>query len=351
MDYQLGRPPRNMARRFLLRGICLLTVWGCSTMPLWAADGIASTATTSRPAALPTESDASLPVQTMVTDPCTISLPRTRANAAAPSPSQISALTSLMARAKSQANVSPVDSQRGSTAAQELWSSRIPGSQTRLVAFGVPSMPGGDSDAEASLALKRLILQVHSLTRSEKSVPQPPEPMRDPKRDTSRLGTLTKPAMTVQPPAPTPVDTNSVKVAPAPAVVPATPDGTSGLSPKAQKTLDDLRQNPSRVQDPLEAAELLFLSGRATDAVPFYEEALRRTRAGDAACVGDRAWILFQLGNCLRETDITKAQDAYTKLIAEYPDSPWTEMARASGRYLTWYQSTRPDQLRASAGK
>ena len=82
--------------------------------------------------------------------------------------------------------------------------------------------------------------------------------------------------------------------------------------------------------------------------MPFYEEALRRTRAGDAASDGDRAWILFQLGNCFRETNIAKAQDAYMKLIAEYPDSPWTEMARAGGRFLTWYQNTRPDQLTAA---
>lgn len=110
-------------------------------------------------------------------------------------------------------------------------------------------------------------------------------------------------------------------------------------------TIDNLQENPSRVRDPLEVAELLFLSGRAADAACFYEEALRRIPAGDAGTAADRAWILFQLGNSRRETDVAKAQDTYAKLIAEYPDSPWTEMARASDRLLTWYQTTKPEQL------
>jgi tetratricopeptide (TPR) repeat protein len=127
------------------------------------------------------------------------------------------------------------------------------------------------------------------------------------------------------------------------------PETAPTLASKTQKGLDDLRKNAGRVRDPLEVAELLFLSGRPTEAAPFYEEALRRTSAGDAASAADRAWILFQLGNSLREADAAKAQDAYMKLIAEYPESPWTEMARASGRLLTWYQSTRPDQLVAQS--
>jgi len=205
--------------------------------------------------------------------------------------------------------------------AVDLWSSRI-------------SAPDPRDDAETSLALKRLIRQVQSMTLNDKSSAQTPAPPAEP-----------DPA--AKPPAPTAANTERVDPAQPEAIATTASETTQALPSKAQKILEDLRRNPSRVQDPLEAAELLFLSGRPTDAVPFYEEALRRTRAGDAASGGDRAWILFQLGNCLRETDTAKAQDAYTKLIAEYPGSPWTEMARAGGRLLTWYQSARPDQLTA----
>jgi hypothetical protein len=209
----------------------------------------------------------------------------------------------------------------GGPLALELWSSRI-------------SAPDPREDAETSLALKRLIQQVHSVTFNDKNPAQPPVPPAGPQ---------TK----AQPPVPAVAKTENIEPAEPESVTASAPDTAPALSAKAQKTLDNLRQNPSRVRDPLEAAELLFLSGRPADAAPFYQEALRRTGA-DAASGGDRAWILFQLGNCLRETDPAKAQDAYLKLIAEYPSSPWTEMAKAGGRLLTWYQSARPDQLMAS---
>jgi tetratricopeptide (TPR) repeat protein len=201
----------------------------------------------------------------------------------------------------------------------KVWSSRI----------GAPE--AGD-DAETSLALKRLIRQVRLLTLNDRSPAPPSAPTVDP------------PA---EPEIPAPVVTNAANIEPAPPepVASAAPQTTPVLSPKTQSTLEGLQKNAGRVRDPLDVAELLFLSGRPTEAAAFYEEALRRTSAGDTGAAADRAWILFQLGNCLRETDATKAQDAYMKLIAQYPDSPWTEMARASGRLLTWYQSTRPDQL------
>ncbi len=135
------------------------------------------------------------------------------------------------------------------------------------------------------------------------------------------------------------------QVTPTEAAAHPTPETAPMLSEKARKALADLQRNPSRVRDPLETAELLFLSGRPGDAAPFYEEALRRTSPGTATANDDRAWILFQLGNCLRETDAAKAQNSYAKLLSEYPDSPWTEMARAGGRLLTWYQNVRPEQL------
>ena len=80
---------------------------------------------------------------------------------------------------------------------------------------------------------------------------------------------------------------------------------------------------------------------------------LRQSRSTGSAAVdpsydADRAWILFQLGNCLRETDSAKAQEAYMKLVSEYPDSPWTELAKAHGRLLTWYQKSRPGQVATS---
>jgi hypothetical protein len=254
-----------------------------------------------------------------VADPCAPGTPTMQTDATAnPSRNSASALASLVTRARSQKGAAPADAEHGGPVALELWSSRV-------------SAPQVSADTESSQALQSLIRQVRTLTVGNKG---PTEPA------VSAVAQLT-----AQPPAPVATSIETVKPVPVEAVAAAAPDAAPVLSPQAQKTLDDLRKDPNRVHDPLETAELLFLSGRPTDAVPFYEEALRRTRAGDVVSGGDRAWILFQLGNCLRETDIAKAQDAYLKLIAEYPDCPWTEMARAGGRFLTWYQTARPDQL------
>lgn len=280
----------------------------------WAADKGKSPAAANR-RTVPSKKPA-------VTDPCALGHATMQTGAAAgPSHNSASALTSLVTRAKNQTGTSLTDAERGNPLAQELWSSRV-------------SVPAAGDDTETSLALQHLIRQVRTLAGDNKGATEP--------------SVSAAPQWTAEPPAPVAVATETAKPVPAEAVTATPPETTSMLSPKTQKTLEDLRKDPNRVRDPLETAELLFLSGRPTDAVPFYEEALRRTRAGDIASAGDRAWVLFQLGNCFRETDIAKAQDAYMKLIAEYPDSPWTEMARAGGRFLTWYQSARPDQLTAT---
>jgi hypothetical protein len=254
-----------------------------------------------------------------VTDPCAPAAP-TMQTKATPEASRhsSSALAGLVTHAKAQQGTSRANPENGGPLVLDLWSSRI-------------AVPGGNEDAATSLALQRLIRQVHTLATNDKSAAQPPASAPKP------------------PPArpPTVVAAHAEAAEPGEAQAAATTasETASELPPEAQKILAGLQKNPSRIGDPLETAELLFLSGRPTDAAAFYQEALRRTRAGDSASADDRAWILFQLGNCLRETDSAKAQDAYAKLMAEFPNSPWTEMARAGSRLLTWYQSTRPDQL------
>jgi tetratricopeptide (TPR) repeat protein len=307
--------------RSSVRGVCLLLcLLCCGATPSWAAGTVKSRATSKPRASAPAKPAASRPNKPAVPDPCAPGAATMQTNAAAePSRNSTSALASLVTRARSQEGASPADLERSNSLALDLWSSRV-------------SAPQTSNDAETSLALQRLIRRVRTLTVDDKSTTQP-------------VATPAEPPRTAEPPASTAA---SAAAGPVEASAAATPEPTPALSPKAQKTLEELRKDPTSVRDPLETAELLFLSGRPTDAAPFYEEALRRTRAGDAASGGDRAWILFQLGNCLRETDVAKAQETYMKLIAEYPNSPWTEMARAGGRFLTWYQSARPDQLTAA---
>jgi len=301
--------------------LCLSLLSGGATQS-WAAGKTSSRPASTRRAAPPAKPVASVPGAPTVSDPCAPAASTMQTKAIGePSRNSTSALASLVTRARSQEGPSPADANQAGPLALELWSSRI-------------LAPNANDDTETSLALKRLIRQVHSLALNEKS---PAQAAPAPESESATPPQASVASRTARVP-PTRVESAAT----------TTPETAPALSAKAQKALEDLRKDPSRVRDPLETAELLFLSGRPTDATPFYEEALRRTRPGEAASSSDRAWILFQLGNCLRETDTVKAQDSYTKLIAEYPNSPWTEMARAGGRFLTWYQSTRPDQLMAT---
>jgi uncharacterized protein with HEPN domain len=42
---------------------------------------------------------------------------------------------------------------------------------------------------------------------------------------------------------------------------------------------------------------------------------------------------------------MARAKDMYMKLVSEYPASPWTELAKAHGRLITWYQTAKPQQF------
>jgi tetratricopeptide (TPR) repeat protein len=234
-------------------------------------------------------------------------------------------LAKLLSRTRSQAKASETADAAGRAGAprpgfersgplsQELWSSRI-------------AAPETGQDAEASLALRRLIRQVRSVRFGDTDAGPTFTPAELPPAF-QRSETRVAQAHAARPTPPT-----------ASATAPVASEPATSLSAQARKTLDMLRQNPLQVREPLEMAELLFLSGRPTEAAPFYARALDQIGRINPSYDADRAWVLFQLGNCLRETDAAKAQETYTKLVAEYPDSPWAELAKAHGRLLTWYQ-------------
>jgi len=111
-------------------------------------------------------------------------------------------------------------------------------------------------------------------------------------------------------------------------------------------TVEVLAKNPEQAQDPLVLAEVLFAGGRKKLAAVFYQEALNRdTKKGEKLSAEDKAWALFQAANCLREKDMTAAEKLYLRLIAEYPDCPWVEIAKAQCKLIEWYQHDKPRLL------
>jgi TolA-binding protein len=118
--------------------------------------------------------------------------------------------------------------------------------------------------------------------------------------------------------------------------------------PVASQTLqmlENLLQHPDQTDNPFELAEVLFLSGHLKEASVFYREALNRERPDQPDPTEDRPWILFQIGNCLRHEDMPTAMKMYKQLITEYPDSPWTDLAKARHKLINWYRKDKPRTL------
>ena len=103
------------------------------------------------------------------------------------------------------------------------------------------------------------------------------------------------------------------------------------------------------MDSPFELAETLFLSGNPDEAAVFYTEALVRTEPNDVGSSLDRAWMLFQTGNCLRGADLPAATKMYTQLLTEYPTSPWADIARVQVTLIDWYLKDEPHKLIVSA--
>ena len=109
--------------------------------------------------------------------------------------------------------------------------------------------------------------------------------------------------------------------------------------------LRNLAQNPEKLDNPLELGEILFVSGNVKEASTFYSEALKRKDPNDVSVSRDRAWILFQIGNCLRNDDLPAAAKMYQQLLTEYPNSPWADMATAQRNLIAWYLKDEPVKL------
>lgn len=228
------------------------------------------------------------------------------------------AVTGLLSRTTTQGQEVDANLPRSTDLTRRLWESRM-------------AAPDPNEDAETRAALNDLIRRIRTV-RFEESTRQP---------------TFAVPVEPTAPATPTPLASPVTTTAP-PAESSASstpPEQDDRLAPKTIKKLENALQDPNQVGDPLELAELLFLSGHRTEAAVFYERALARTTPHDRATEDDRAWIMFQLANCLRETDLARAKDLYMKLVSEHPGSAWTELAKAHGRLITWYQSAKPQQF------
>ena len=109
--------------------------------------------------------------------------------------------------------------------------------------------------------------------------------------------------------------------------------------------VDELIKEPNRISNPFELAEILFKTGRTAQAAVCYKRALATMTANDPNMAGERAWILFQIGNCLKYDDPNAARESYAELVRTHPDSPWAEAAKSRYDLVDWYQKENPRNL------
>ena len=117
------------------------------------------------------------------------------------------------------------------------------------------------------------------------------------------------------------------------------------ITDQTLQLLKNLSQHLDNLRNSFELGETLFLSGNLKEAAIFYQEALKRKSPDDVGSARNRAWILFQIGNCLRNDDPITAMKMYGQLITEYPNSPWKELAGARSKLLNWYLTDKPGEL------
>jgi hypothetical protein len=190
---------------------------------------------------------------------------------------------------------------------QELWRSSI---------AAPPDTSTEPSLSEAADAVQAIV-----------TAPQRAKPPAQPPRGLS----ASAPATTAGPAI---VGPNAVAVAVAAQTQPA------GPPPLEPNTLARLKLAPAAGPiGKVALADALFSQDQLDAAAELYKDALAQDKEGH-----DKDWILFQLGNSLREKDAAAARTFYKRVSAECPGSAWATLAATECQYLDHQQepTTKP---------
>ncbi len=117
------------------------------------------------------------------------------------------------------------------------------------------------------------------------------------------------------------------------------------ITKKTMQLFEQLSLQPQQIKSPFELAEILFRGGQLKEAAKCYKDALHYLTADANGSYENKAWILFQIGNCLQKDDPTAAMQMYKQLILECPNSPWTDLAKIKSNLIDWYLKEKPDKL------
>jgi tetratricopeptide (TPR) repeat protein len=234
-------------------------------------------------------------------------------------PNDGASATAVLSRIMRAQTSKSAETQRSTQSAitRQLWRSRV-------------LAPEQTDDAEAQITLNDLVRRIRSVKFETREQPLDAAPFTTPEPTRRHLDTILDQGLATQSPAQSPA---------APSAPLENP-----LSDEAAEALKRVIADPNQAGNPLELAELLYLTGRLPEAAVLYRKALDVATGKGLAAQADRAWILLQLGNCLRDARPAEARDIYARLVAEYPDCPWVDLAKTNSQFTTWYEQVQPRQ-------
>lgn len=198
---------------------------------------------------------------------------------------------------------------------QQLWKARI-------------SAPDNTSSSQSKTELQTIIEQVSSVEfKPKQKTAESPivvEPNQNPEPDKTLSDTA--------PPCKT-VDEAELKLT------------NEQVTEQTLLIFKNLSQQPEKIVNPFELAEILFNANCLKEAAICYQQALKRIDTIKPEKNSDKAWILFQIGNCLRKTDMPTALKSYKQLLDEYPASQWADLAKAESNLIDWFIENDPDAI------
>jgi len=215
--------------------------------------------------------------------------------------------------------------------ARQLWQARI-------------TVPKDEKSGRKRNVLRRIIEQIRAVEFQSKSPAAKPFIEVEPAPAAEPNETPSAPAFADAPEIPA----EEVSAEPQEKEIKSEEHALLLYEPPSARTLqmvDNVSRQPDQMANPFELAEVLFLSGHLKQAAVFYQQALNRIDCNEAGSAGDRAWILFQTANCLRENEPQGAMKMYRQLLTEYPESAWTELAKSRAKLIEWDQNDKPRKL------
>ena len=117
------------------------------------------------------------------------------------------------------------------------------------------------------------------------------------------------------------------------------------ITDETLKIFEDLSQHPEQIENTFELAEILFQSGHLKQAAKCYIQALEKEKTDKPDINEKISWILLQIGNCSRKHDPQTAVKMYERLITEYPNSIWVDVAKTQNKLIKWHMQEKPENL------